>query len=61
MLDLFNLKACTAIIPLPNDILDLSILKAFSEDKIKSDLALSQSTNFRLFQTERACRQQFHI
>ena len=26
-----------------------------------SSLNLSQATNFRFFQTERACRQQFHI
>ena len=25
----------------------------------KSDLTLSQTTNFRLFQTERVCRRQF--
>ena len=50
----------TFLNPLPHDkILDFSKLKAFVEDKKKCDLTLSQTTNFRLFQTEGVCRRQF--
>ena len=28
---------------------------------LETNLILSQTTNFRLFQTERVCRRQFHI
>ena len=32
-----------------------------TEKMLKNVLTLSQKTNFRLFQTERACRRQFQI
>ena len=44
--------------PLPDDeILDWSKLKQIADDI----LTHYQTTNFRLFQTERVCRQQFQI
>ena len=49
--------------PLPNDkILDMTKLKVFADEKFnlaKMTIALltfSQTTNFRLFHTERVCR-----
>ena len=64
-----NVKKIMNLLVLGNFSVSQNVYKNYTQDELlcgngkksKLDLTLSQTTIFRLFQTERACRRQFQI